>query len=261
MSELVNFNGSLAVFFTFLIILLRVSAIIVVAPVFSSSAIPPQVKIAFAFVFSLALYPVVKGYIQLPDFTVLNIAMITVRELLLAVAMAICIHFVWAGIELGAQLVGFMMGFSIANVLSPEENVQISILSEFASIFAILVFLIIDGHYVFIRAMADSFRLIPVGGFVAGKSLFNAFNHLVVMMFGIAFKVLSPAIIALLITNVVFGIIARVMPQINVMIVAFPLSIGIGLFVLGITFAYSAGVISSYYQQALSIVYAILGGK
>ncbi len=260
MSELLNFTTPFGAFFVFLIILLRVSAIVVLAPIFSSYSIQAQAKIAFAFVFSLVLYPVVKNYIHITDFSILNIAAIIIREVVLSAALAFCVHFVWAGIELGAQLVGFMMGFSIANVLSPEENLQISILAEFESILAILIFLIIDGHHIFIRAMADSFKMVPVGGFVLNQNIFHILSNLAVMMFSVAFKILAPAVVALVVTNVVFGIIARTMPQMNIMIVAFPLSIGIGLFVLGVSFNYSAYVIVKYYNSALSYVYALLGG-
>ncbi len=259
MIDLLSLNGSLSAFFVFLIILIRVSAIIVLAPIFSSAYIPAQIKIGFALLFSLALYPVVKQYINITDFSVLNLALIAAKETVLSAALAFCVHFLWAGIELGAQLVGFMMGFSIANVLSPEDNMQISILAEFESIMAILIFLIIDGHYVFIRAMVDSFKMVPVGGFVLNHTTFDILNRLVLMMFGVAFKILAPAIIALTITNIVFGIIARTMPQINIIIVAFPLSIGIGLFILGVSFSYSAYVIVKYYNSVLSYVYSLLG--
>ncbi len=261
MQALFNLTGSLDIFYTFLIVLLRVSAIIVLAPIFSSSSIPNTIKIAFAFVFSMVIYPSVKDYIHIVDFSVLNLTVITIRELILSAALAFCVHFVWAGIELGAQLVGFMMGFSIANVLSPEENLQISILAEFESIMAILIFLIINGHHIFIKAMVDSFKMVPVGGFFLNHSSFVILSRLTAMMFSVTFKILAPAIIALVVTNVVFGLIARTMPQINIMIVAFPLSIGIGLFILGVSFSYSAYVIMGYYNSALSYIYAFLGGS
>ncbi len=259
MADLLNFSGSITLFLTFLIILIRVSSVLVFAPIFSSTAIPPQVKIAIYITLSFVLFPVVKQYIHLPDFTALSIGLIVARELLLAVGMAFCVQLVWTGIELGAQLVGFMMGFTIANVLSPQENIQISILSEFFSIFALLIFLVIDGHYIFIKAMVDSFKMIPVGTFSINQGVIAMFNQSIIMMFSIAFQVLAPAVIALIITNVVFGIIARVMPQINVIIVAFPLSIGIGFFVMGATLTYSAYTISNYYKTALSLIYSILG--
>ncbi len=259
MVELFNPNTTLITLLTFFIVLLRVSAIIVFAPVFSSASIPAQVKIAFSLVFAMVLYPIVKQYIHITDFSIMNIAVIVIREVILSAALAFCVHFLWAGVELGAQLVGFMMGFSIANVLSPEENLQISILAEFESIMAILIFLVINGHYIFIRAMADSFRLVPVGGFALNQGMFDVLNKLALMMFGVAFKILAPAVIALLITNVVFGIIARTMPQINIMIVAFPLSIGIGLFVLGVSLSFSAYVLVKYYNNVFIHIYSILG--
>ncbi len=259
MADLISLGSALPVFFTFFIILLRVSAVIVFAPIFSSASIPAQVKMAFSLIFAIVLYPVVKQYIHITDFSILNLAVIAVRETILSAALAFCVHFLWAGIELGSQLVGFMMGFSIANVLSPEENIQISILAEFESIMAILIFLIIDGHYIFIRAMADSFRMVPVGGFILNQNVFDILNKLALMMFGVAFKVLAPAVIALIITNIVFGIIARTMPQINIMIVAFPLSIGIGLFALGMSFSFSAYVIVKYYNSVFVHIYSLLG--
>jgi len=259
MVELLSLNATLPALLTFFIILLRVSAVVVFAPIFSSTSIPAQVKIAFSLIFAMVLYPVVKQYIHITDFSIMNIAVIVAREVVLSAALAFCVHFVWAGIELGAQLVGFMMGFSIANVLSPEENLQISILAEFESIIAILIFLIINGHYIFIRAMADSFKMVPVGGFVLNQNVFEVLNKLALMMFGVAFKILAPAVIALLITNVVFGIIARTMPQINIMIVAFPLSIGIGLFVLGVSFSFSAYVLVKYYNSVFMHIYSLLG--
>lgn len=258
MLEILNLNNPLYIFLTLLFIIIRVSAVVAFAPVFSQSSIPAQVKIAFIVLFSVALYPAVKDYISIEKLTVFGLAAVVMKEVLLGAALGFTVHFLWAGLELGAQLLGFMMGFSIANVLSPEENVQISILSEFESIVAILVFLAIDGHHIFIKAIADSFKIMPVGGFILNQNMFDMLNRLVALMFGVSFRILAPAIIALIITNIVFGIIARTMPQVNILIVAFPLSIGIGLFVIGASLQYSVFVLIKYYDNVLSSVYAIL---
>lgn len=259
MNELLLFSSHLwANFIIFLIILLRVSSIVVFAPVLSSASIPPQLKIAISLIFSLVLFSSVKGYIHINSLNALYITEIVIRELALAVLLALTVHFIWSGVELGAQLVGFNMGFAIANVLSPQENVQISVLSEFESIFAILVFLAIDGHYAFIKAMAFSFKVLPVGSFTVNSTIFAIFNRLVSMLFTVAFSVLAPAIMALFITQVVFGLIARTMPQINIMIVAFPLSIAIGFLVLGASFIFMADALVKYYNEAFHYLFAIL---
>ncbi|WP_022670167.1 flagellar biosynthetic protein FliR [Hippea alviniae] len=259
MNELITYTASFyGNFVVFLFILLRVSAIIVFAPVFSSMSIPPQVKMAFCFVFAAVIFPVVEPFINIHQLTALSLFAITVREILLATLLALTIHLIWSGIELGAQLVGYNMGFSIANVLSPEENTQISILAEFESIFAILVFLAVDGHYEFIKAMVLSFKVMPIGSFALNEPVMNIFIKLVSMLFSVAFSVLAPVIIALFITQVVFGLIARTMPQINIMIVAFPLNIAVGFLVLGAAFTFAANTIVAYYNEAFKYIYAIL---
>ncbi|AEA33843.1 flagellar biosynthetic protein FliR [Hippea maritima] len=261
MSDLLVYSGHFYTnFLAFLFILLRVSSIIVFAPIFSSASIPPQVKVAFSFVFAVILYPTVRSYIHIESINTLYIVSITLRELMFAVLLSLTIHFIWSGLELGAQLVGFNMGFSIANVISPEENIQISVLAEFESIFAILVFLIINGHYVFIQAMTYSFEVLKVGGFSLNQNIFHIFNKLTAVLFDVSFTVLAPVIIALFITQVVFGVIARTMPQMNIMIVAFPLSIAIGFITLGASFVFVAESLIHYYHQAFGYIYAIIRG-
>ncbi len=242
----------------FLFVLIRVSAVVVFAPIFSSSSIPPQVKIGISLLFSLAIFSSVKQFIHLESLNVLYILAVTLREVILAALLSLTIHFVWSGVELGAQLVGFNMGFAIANVLSPEENIQISILSEFESFFAILVFLAIDGHYVFIKSLVYSFKIVPVGQFVLNVDIFSIFNKITSMLFTVSFSVLAPAILALFITQVVFGLIARTMPQINVMIVAFPLSIAIGFIVIGASMVFTANALVYYYDRAFKYLFSIL---
>ena len=259
MNELIVYSATFYhSFLIFLFVLLRVSAVIVFAPVFSSSSIPAQLKALFCVVLSFALYPVAKPFIHIENISALYLGLTVVKEVVFAALLSLCIHFIFSGIEIGAQLVGFNMGFSIANVVSPEENIQISVLSEFESIFAILVFLIINGHYEYIKAIAYSFKTIPVGGFFLNQSLLEILNRMIDTMFAVAFTVLAPAIIALFITQVVFGLIARTMPQINIMIVAFPLSIAIGFVVLGATFTFAAESLINYYHQAIQYLYAII---
>ncbi|WP_025209903.1 flagellar biosynthetic protein FliR [Hippea sp. KM1] len=247
-------------FIAFLFVLLRVSSVVVFAPIFSSSSVPPQLKAAFSLVFAAALFPTVRQYINIESLNSMYLFAVTLRELVFAILLSLTIHFVWSGLELGAQLVGFNMGFSIANVLSPEENIQISVLAEFESIFAILVFLIINGHYVFLQALAMSFEAVKVGSFALNHNIFTIFNKLIITLFDVAFTVLAPVIIALFITQVVFGVIARTMPQMNIMIVAFPLSIAIGFITLGASFMFAAESLIHYYQQAFNYIYAIIRG-
>lgn len=238
--------GDLEIFF---LIFVRVTSILLLAPVFSYKSIPAMVKILLSVVMAFVLYPLVKGYVHVNITNAVELAVIIIREILLGASLAFCIQFVWAGIEIAASLVSFMMGFSIANVLSPQTNTQISIITEFESLFAILVFLAINGHYFVIRSLVESFQLIPVGSFVVNKGLVEFVVQLILVMFSVSVQILAPVIFALIITNIVFGVISRTMPQMNVLIASFPITITVALFLLGMTFNFAANVMIKYYYQ------------
>lgn len=233
----------------FFLVFIRVTSILLLAPIFSYKSIPVMVKILLSVVMAFVLYPIVKDYVNVNITNTVELIVLIVREILLGASLAFCIEFVWAGIEIAAGLISFMMGFSIANVISPQTNTQISIITEFESLFAILVFLAIDGHYFVIRALVESFQLIPVGSFLINKSLIEFIVHLILTMFSVSVQILAPVVVALIITNIVFGIISRTMPQMNVLIASFPITITIGLFLLGVTFNFAANVMIKYYYQ------------
>ncbi len=233
----------------FFLVFVRVASILLLAPIFSYKSIPIMVKILFSITFAFVLYPLVKDYVNVNITNMVELIVVVVREILLGASLAFCIQFVWAGIEIAAGLVSFMMGFSIANVLSPQTNTQISIITEFESLFAILVFLAIDGHYFVIRSLVESFQLIPIGSFVVNKGLIGFIVYLVLVMFSISVQILAPVVLALIVTNIVFGVISRTMPQMNVLIASFPITITIALFLLGVTFNFAANVMIKYYYQ------------
>ena len=127
------------------------------------------------------------------------------------------------------------MGFGIANVFDPVAGAQVSILSNFGFWITLILFLVMNGHHLFIKALAQSFRVVPVGGMNLGESLLPSMVELSARMFSLGVQLSAPAIVALLLTNAAFGIVAKVVPQINILIVAFPINVGMGLFFFGVS--------------------------
>ncbi|MBW2266052.1 MAG: flagellar biosynthetic protein FliR, partial [Deltaproteobacteria bacterium] len=110
-----------------------------------------------------------------------------------------------------------------------------SILAQLGYWVALLCFLILDGHHVLLETLANSFSIIKMGSLGIGAGIFNRISEVSGDMFAMAIKIGAPAIAALLLTSAAFGIIARVVPQVNVLIVAFPIKIVVGLFFFGIS--------------------------
>jgi len=159
-------------------------------------------------------------------------------EIFIGLIIGFSIKLIFAGIQLAGQLAGYQMGMALANVMDPSSSQQVPLLAQFNNLFGLLIFISINAHYLFIRALTRSFEMVPPLNVNFSGSLME---HLIKMsgnIFVIGIQVGAPVIAALLITSVAFGLIARTVPQMNVLIVGMPLKIAIGLLFLGISLPY-----------------------
>jgi flagellar biosynthetic protein FliR len=133
------------------------------------------------------------------------------------------------------QLVGFQTGFAIANIMDPHSGSQVSILSNMAYMATLVLFLGFNGHHILLGALKESFEIIRVGSLGMDEGVFRKLINFYGDMFAIAVKIGAPAIAALLFVKMAFGLITKLIPQMNIMIVAFPVQIVVGLVFFGIT--------------------------
>lgn len=217
------------------LIFIRISAIMVTAPLFGSRNVPLQLKAGFSVVLAMAVFPVV-GFKEVYLTNVPSLVSAMAGEILIGVIIGFTARLLFAAVQLAGQLVGFQMGFGIVNVIDPQTSTQVSIIAQFQNMITLLIFLAVNAHYWFILAVASSFELIPPLQFCFTDSLMEAIVGLSCDMFVIAAKVAAPIIAILLFTSVALGLIARTVPQMNIFIVGFPLKIAIGLFGVGLSF-------------------------
>jgi len=235
---MISINISLPQLQLFFLVFLRVGAIIMSIPVFDSKSIPIFLKIALAFTTSMALFPI----LELEPLPLINnifaMGVSVAGEILLGLVIGFSVKLIFAGIQLAGQLAGYQMGMALANVMDPSASQQVPLLAQFNNLIGLLIFISINAHYWFIRALAHSFQMVPPLNVNFSGSLME---HLIKMsgnMFVIGIQIGAPVIAALLITSVAFGLIARTVPQMNVFIVAMPLKIGVGLLFLGFSLPY-----------------------
>lgn len=220
----------------FLIILFRSGAVVAAMPVLGSQNVPPMLKVFISLMLAFVLWPVVElGDFKLPT-TLLGFLPLMIGEILIGMILGLAARLLLASVQIMGQMAGFQMGFAVANVIDPMSGNQISILGQFAYLVAILTFLAVGGHHFFLRALADSFTLVPPGDFGLSQGLFERMMRLAGDMFTLAVRMGIPIIGALLFTSVIMGVLAKTVPQMNILIVGFPLKITVGLVMLSITF-------------------------
>jgi flagellar biosynthetic protein FliR len=150
------------------------------------------------------------------------------------------------------------MGFSIINVLDPQTGSQVDIIGQIGSLVVLTIFLSLNGHHALIAGLVESFRIVEIGIISLSKGLLFLVFTQVADMFVIGVKMGAPAIIALLFTNAGFGIIAKFIPQMNILMAAFPVQIIVGLTFLGLLFPIMVIMTRTYLAQLSPLITSLL---
>jgi len=231
-----------------LLIMFRTGAFLMIVPVFGHTSIPRLLRVWLIIIFALMIFPsAVVSEIQ-PPTTTFQLAMVILIELATGFAMGFAVIILFSAVQFAGHMIGLQMGLAVASVIDPMGAGQISIIGEFYYLLSLLVFLLIDGHHYVIEALVRSFELIPLGGGVFGAGLGEYILALTGNLFIIAVKLAAPVIITLFIVNVVLGIVARTVPQMNVFIVGFPLAIGVGLITIRFSFPFLKTVLVTAFK-------------
>jgi flagellar biosynthetic protein FliR len=219
----------------FYLILIRISIIFQMLPFFNSRVVPILVKAGLSVIMTIILFPVINiSIVEFPH-TTFGMMRLILSEFIVGIILGLLVMIFFEGVRMMGQMVGFQTGFAITNILDPQSGSQISILSNMAYLVAMMFFLLLNGHYILLNAVRESFEVIPVGSLKLNGSMFDKMISMYGEMFVIAVKIGAPAIAALLFTNLAFGLITKLIPQMNIMIVAFPIQIIIGLIFFGVS--------------------------
>jgi flagellar biosynthetic protein FliR len=233
----------------FLFVLVRVAAILFVVPFFESRSVPVMVKVGLAMSVTWLLLP--RLDVALPS---LNSSPATFiigigSEIAIGLIIGLMVQLLFAGVQLAGQMAGFQMGFAIANVVDPASSLQIPMLSQFLNLFAFMIFLTLNIHYYFIKALVDGFETIPFWGAQFDGNLFELIMETTANAFIIAVQIGAPVMVALLLTSVALGLAARTVPQMQIFIVAMPLKIILGLLFLGFSLPYLMTFLKSAFHR------------
>ncbi len=226
---------SLARFETFLLIVARVSFVLFMMPIFGSRNIPALLKTGLTLTVGLLLLPVVEpGASSFPS-DPYHFGVFIVSECIIGFLLGLSVKMLFSGLQMAGELAGFQMGFSMAQVIDPQSGTDTTLISQFHYILGLLIFLSIDGHHWFFRALMQSFQSLSPGTVYLKDGVYRHLLSLSGEMFVTAVKIAAPVMVVLILTQVALGIVSKTVPQVNVLITSFPLTIGLGLIFLGLS--------------------------
>lgn len=234
----------------FFLVLARIAPLFVLAPLFSAKQIPAMVRTTIGLGLAIGLTGVAMHGQHIPT-DPLSVAGLLVIQLLIGMAFAFSVAAVLAAIQMAGSLTDNLSGLSFGATIDPINGNQAAIFSQFYGLLGVMLFIVIGGDAWTLRGIAKTFQIVPLTKAPAIGSLVNGASAAMGSLFVSALEVAAPAMLALLISDVAFGMVSKVVPQMSVFSVAFPLKIGIALLVVAASLPFLGGWMSN--QVSMSV--------
>ena len=234
----------------FILVLARVTPLFFIAPLFSSRMIPPHVRGIVAVAISIGLAPIAMHGQQIPT-DPFTLAGLVIEGLLVGLGFAFTLAMLTAAVESAGSMIDVLSGFSYGALINPMDGENSAVITRFYSLVGTLVFLVIGGDAWTLRGLDRTFTLVPLTSAPRLSSLVGGAEQVFATVFTGALEVAAPVLVALLITDVAFAVVSRVVPQLNVFAVGFPTKVAVALLVVGAALPFTAGWISD--QLSLSV--------
>lgn len=257
---MLEYTFSLANFEILILIVVRISCFVSVAPFFGTSNTPARVKIGLSVLVSLLIYGIVdKTAIEYTG--VMGYAVIVLKEgitgLLIGFAANICNSIIlFAG-----NIIDMDIGLSMATEFDPTMNSQVTITGNLYNYFILLLLVVTDMHHVILRAVVDSFTVIPVNGQIFDwNSLAGSMVTFMTDLFVIAFRIFLPIFACMMILNCILGIMAKVAPQMNMFAVGMQMKVLLGIVILFLTVTLLPGIADFIFTDMRRMMVSVIEG-
>ncbi len=234
----------------FLLIVMRVAFILFMMPLLGAINVPVLAKAGLTLTVSLILLPVVQIHPALFPSEPLHFLFLMIFECLIGFILGLSIKILFASVQLAGEFAGFQMGLAMAQIVDPQSGVDATLMAQFYYFLSLLIFLSVNGHHWFFKAVVQSFRLLPPGGLDLHEGLYRYFVSLSGKMFLIGIKISAPVMAILILTQVAMGIIAKMVPQMNMLMTSFPLTIGLGMIFIGLSLELLVPYLSGFFDES-----------
>lgn len=248
-------------FWTFLQVFARVTALFHTAPVFGATQVPQQVKVGLSAIISFVLVPIVKPTLgQAVPPSLYATAVVLIGQVVIGLTIGYVVSLLFDAVRVAGGMIDYQMGFTQAAVFNPQFNETVTPIANFQYQYAVVLYLLANGHWMLIAALQRSFVALPVAKLSIGLGALNAFTNVTFQMLLTGIEIVAPAAAILAITDVAFAFLNRAMPQMQVYFVGMPVKIMVGLSVVVVIMPLFSVVLSGLVVQWTNGVFGVLAG-
>jgi flagellar biosynthetic protein FliR len=234
----------------FMLVIARIAPLFLVAPMFSSKMIPGRVKGIAAVGLAVGIAPLATAGEKVP-LDVFSLGAIAAKELTVGLAFALSIAVLFAAVSAAGALLDTLVGFSFGALVDPITGNNSSILGQLYAFVAVAVFIAVNGDAWVIKGLYRTYTLVPLVDAPAVGSMVAGVQHAFSGVFVAALELAAPVALAVILTDAAFGVVSRVVPQLNVFQIGFPAKVTVGLLVLGVSLPFAAGWLADELQRSI----------
>lgn len=246
----------------FVIVFTRLSGLMTSAPLISTYPIPVQIKTWFMAIIAFIMFPMVlaKTGFQMPT-NIPILFLILIKEFMIGYIAGFVANVVFMGVEISAELISMQMGLTAAQALNPLTGDTSSIISQAYTILASMIFIGINGYKWIFSAIYKTFQIIPPGyNLVISGTLAHNIVYLTSQIFIVGLSIALPIFSVLFITDVLLGFVAKMMPKMNIFMVALPMKIYLGLILFIMLISPMCSQLQTLLEKYLTSIIPVLGG-
>lgn len=212
------------------LLLCRIMSFIATAPIFSQKAFPNLAKIILGFSLLVAVFPEISGYHLITSS--LFLLLMVIKEILVGLAMGYVSQLVFGGITIAGQMIDFQVGFSLAQAYDSTFQIMSSQYGKMYYWLATSVFFMMNLHQQLIIGVLRSFKIIPLTGGIVDGATIQGVVRLFCQSFVMAIELAAPILVAMLVIDILLGIISRSVPQLNVLMLSLSLQAGLSFILI-----------------------------
>lgn len=250
------FGLSYAQFETFVLVLVRVSTILLMLPLFSAAQVNSMVRFGLGLVVTIVVWSTVPAVTPLEGLGPLTAAIVS--QVFVGFIFGFVAFLVFVGIQFAGEVIDLQVGFSIVNVINPITSQNVSVLGELELAMASLIYLAANAHHLLFQGLAGSFTLVPLPFVSIGDHLERDVVGFFTQSFFLVFQIAAPVAVTLFLTHVGLALMARVAPQLNIFAVGFPLQIVLGLTMMIVSLPLLEVVLPQVFQDTPRELDAVL---
>ncbi|AMA46579.1 flagellar biosynthetic protein FliR [Pseudomonas monteilii] len=231
---------------TLVLPLFRVVAVLMTMPILGTRMLPARIRLYLGVAITVAILP------SLPPLPAVNPLgldglLLIAEQVIVGVMFGLSLQLLFQAFVIAGQIVAVQMGMAFASMVDPANGVNVTVISQFMTMLVSVLFLLMNGHLVLFEVLTESFTTLPVGHALSVTQFWELAGRLGWVM-GAGLLLILPAITALLVVNVAFGVMTRAAPQLNIFSIGFPLTLVLGMLVFWVGLA----DILSHYQAVAS---------